>query len=100
MVGLNARRLKQPEQDALALIGLEVEDLAVQVDEPARQRLSHEGHTFAGDSLSARDLLGAQDRPKVLWRRRRGRGPNLVERDPPGPHPTEFGRLRFWASSR
>jgi len=49
MVGLDARRLEQREHDALALIGLEAEDLAVQVDEPARQRLSHEGHTFAGD---------------------------------------------------
>jgi hypothetical protein len=50
VVGPDARRFMQREQDALALIGLEVEDLSVQVDEPAPQRLSHEGHTFAGGS--------------------------------------------------
>jgi len=32
VVGLDVRLLKQREHDALALIGLEVEDLAVQVD--------------------------------------------------------------------
>jgi len=53
-VGLDARRFKQREHDALTLIGLELEDLAVQVDEPAPQRLNHEGHTFAGDSNGIR----------------------------------------------
>lgn len=60
VVGLDARRLKQREHDALALIGLKVEGPSVQVDEPASQRLSHEGHTFAGGSR-----FTAEDRDPV-----------------------------------
>jgi hypothetical protein len=55
VVGLDARRFMQREHDALASIGLEVEDLSVQVDEPAPQRLSHESHTFAVDRVVTDD---------------------------------------------